>query len=172
MANYRIHVSKDNLMFAAGHFAVFDGDAIEPLHGHNYRFSVTIEGPVDANAYVFNFVTLKKLMKRIGDELDHRVLLPGESTLVRLEHHADGWIARAGAKWYRFPAEDVVVLPMPNTTVEMLARYLHGRLCEELRKLPQADHLTTIEVEIEETFGQSAVYRAGRAQATTDRGQE
>ncbi len=63
MSAYRIHISKDNLMFAAGHFVSYDGEKVEPLHGHNYRFSVTVEGPLDENAYVFNFVTLKRLMK-------------------------------------------------------------------------------------------------------------
>lgn len=160
MAQFRIHISKDNLMFAAGHFVVYDGDKIEPLHGHNYRFSVTIEGPVDGNAYVFNFVTVKRLMKQIGDELDHRLLLPSENPLIRLEPQADGGlIVYAGERWYRFPGEDVVVLKLPNTTVEMLAQYLAGRLRAELAHLPEASHLLAIEVEVEETFGQSAVFR-------------
>lgn len=160
MTQFRVHVSKDNLMFAAGHFVSYDGDNVEPLHGHNYRFSVSIEGPVDENAYVFNFVTLKKLMKRIGDELDHRLLLPSESRLISVERQQDGGvIARVGERWYRFPSEDVVILPVPNTTVEMMAQYLAGRLRDELDTMPEAAHLTMIEVELEETFGQSATYR-------------
>ena len=160
MAQFRIHVSKDNLVFAAGHFVIYDGTKIEPLHGHNYRFGVTIEGPIDQNAYVFNFVTLKRLMKRIGDELDHRMLLPSQSTLIQLEPQADGGlIVRAAGRWYRFPGEDVVVLAVPNTTVEMLAQHLCGRLREELGQLAEAQHLSAIEVEVEETFGQSAVFR-------------
>lgn len=147
-------------MFASAHFVSYDGDKVEPLHGHNYRFSVTIEGPTDANAYVFNFVTLKRMMKQVGDELDHRLLLPSESQLIAVEPQEDGGvIARVGQRWYRFPGEDVVVLPVPNTTVEMIARYLCGRLRTNLAKLPEAAHLTCIEVEVEETFGQAAIYR-------------
>lgn len=160
MTHYKVHISKDNFMFAAGHFASYDGDKVEPIHGHNYRFSVIVEGPLDTNAYVFNFVTLKRMMKRIGDELDHRMLLPGESALIQVEPQADGGvIVRVGARWYRFPREDVVVLPIANTTVELLAHHLCGRLRQELAKLPEATHLTALEVEVEETFGQSAVYR-------------
>ena len=44
MSAYRVHISKDNLMFAAGHFVSYDADQVEPLHGHNYSMSVTIEG--------------------------------------------------------------------------------------------------------------------------------
>jgi 6-pyruvoyltetrahydropterin/6-carboxytetrahydropterin synthase len=160
MSDYRVHVSKDNLIFAAGHFVSYDGEQVEPLHGHNYRFGVTVEGPLDRNAYVFNFVTLKRLMKRLADELDHRMLLPRDNPLIGVESQSDGGvIVRARGDWYRFPASDVVILPLPNTTVEMLARHLCGRLREELRDRPDAQHLTAIEVTVEETFGQSAVYR-------------
>jgi 6-pyruvoyltetrahydropterin/6-carboxytetrahydropterin synthase len=160
MSGYRIHISKDNLIFAAGHFVSYDGDQVEPLHGHNYRLSVTLEGPTEANAYVFNFVTLKRMMKRVADELDHRMLLPLGNPLIAIEPQDDGGvIARTPGRWYRFPQEDVVLLPLPNTTVEMLARYLCGRLRGQLGELAHARHLTAIEVTVEETFGQMAVYR-------------
>jgi 6-pyruvoyltetrahydropterin/6-carboxytetrahydropterin synthase len=162
MSAYRIHISKDNLMFAAGHFVSYDGDKVEPLHGHNYRFSVTVEGPTEANAYVFNFVILKRIMKRVADELDHRMLLPRDNPLIAVEPQGDGGvIVRAQGRWYRFPQEDVVILPLPNTTVEMLARYLCGRLRVELGQRADAAHLTAVEVGVEETFGQVAVYREG-----------
>ncbi len=159
MSSYRVHVSKDNLVFAAGHFVSYDGVKVEPLHGHNYRLSVTLEGPLDANAYVFNFVTLKRMMKRAADTLDHRVLLPRHSPLIAVEEQEDGVVARVGPRWYRFPREDVVVLPLSNTTAEELARYLCGLLRADLAARDDAAHLLTIEVEVEETFGQSAVYR-------------
>src|SRR4029077_4819065 len=95
MSAYRVHISKDNLMFAAGHFVSYDGDKVEPLHGHNYRFSVTVEGALDGNAYVVNFVTVKRLMKRIADELDHRMILPRDNPLIGVEAQDDGVIVRA-----------------------------------------------------------------------------
>jgi 6-pyruvoyltetrahydropterin/6-carboxytetrahydropterin synthase len=160
MSAYRVHISKDNLMFAAGHFVSYDGHKVEPLHGHNYRFSVTIEGPTEENAYVFNFVTLKRIMKRLADELDHRMLLPRDNPLITVEPPDDGGvIVRTPGRWYRFPLEDIVLLPVPNTTVEMLARQLCSRLRQELAALASATHLTALEVEVEETFGQMAVYR-------------
>ena len=160
MNTYRVHVSKDNLIFAAGHFVSYDGDRVEPLHGHNYRLSVTLEGPLDSNAYVFNFVTLKRLMKRLADELDHRMLLPRDNPLIAVAPQNDGGIiVRAQGRWYRFPQEDVVLLPLPNTTVEMLAQHLCGRLRQELAARDDAAHLIALEVEVEETFGQMAIYR-------------
>jgi 6-pyruvoyltetrahydropterin/6-carboxytetrahydropterin synthase len=160
MSAYRVHISKDNLIFAAGHFVSYDGDKVEPLHGHNYRLSVTIEGPTEENAYVFNFVTLKRIMKRVADELDHRMLLPRDNPLIAIEPQDDGGlIVRAQGRWYRFPLEDVALLPLPNTTAEMLARHICGRLRAELGARDDASHLTAIEVTVEETFGQMAIYR-------------
>jgi hypothetical protein len=49
-------------------------------------------------------------------------------------------------------------LPIPNTTVEMLAQLLTERLHQELQTMGARD-LTAIEMEVEENFGQSAVYR-------------
>jgi 6-pyruvoyltetrahydropterin/6-carboxytetrahydropterin synthase len=160
MSAYRVHICKDNLIFASGHFVSYDGDKVEPLHGHNYRLSVTVEGPVDENHYVFNFVTLKRLMKRVADELDHRMLLPRDNALIEVQPQDDGGvIVRTQGRWYRFPQEDVVILPLPNTTVEMLARHVCGRLRAELATRPDAAHLSAIEVAVEETFGQTGIYR-------------
>jgi hypothetical protein len=54
----------------------------------------------------------------------------------------------------------VTLLPIPNTTAEMLARYLCERLKDELRAGEyRLGHLTDMAVEVEETFGQSGIYR-------------
>jgi 6-pyruvoyltetrahydropterin/6-carboxytetrahydropterin synthase len=63
-----------------------------------------------------------------------------------------------GRPRYVFPRDDCALLPVPNTTVEMLAQYLAGRVRQELVGLGGVD-LTAVEVEVEETAGQSATYR-------------
>ena len=57
-----------------------------------------------------------------------------------------------------FPEKDCVLLPIPNTTVEMLATLLAGRLAKELKEAG-ARTITALELEVEENFGQSATYR-------------
>ncbi|HMH82767.1 MAG TPA: hypothetical protein VK531_07850, partial [Gemmatimonadales bacterium] len=59
---------------------------------------------------------------------------------------------------YVFPRIDCALLPVPNTTVEMLAQYLAGRVCKELASSGGVD-LRAVEIEVEESFGQSATYR-------------
>jgi 6-pyruvoyltetrahydropterin/6-carboxytetrahydropterin synthase len=154
---FKIHVVKDNIVFCSGHFITYEGQC-EPLHGHNYRASVTLEGAPDENQYVFNFVTLKRLMKGLCDRLDHRMLLPANNPLLKIDSGPDGFTVRYGNKKYMFPGEDVVQLPVSNTTAERLAEWLCGELETALRAAGAAQ-LTAIEVEVEETFGQSAVYR-------------
>ena len=63
-----------------------------------------------------------------------------------------------GKPRYVFPRRDCALLPIPNTTVEMLAQLLTDRLRAELEMMG-ARGLTAIEMEVEENFGQSAVYR-------------
>ena len=48
-----------------------------------------------------------------------------------------------------------MLLPVPNTTAEMLARYLAGRVKEELQGAG-AGRLSALAVEVEESVGQSA----------------
>jgi 6-pyruvoyltetrahydropterin/6-carboxytetrahydropterin synthase len=159
MTPYRVQVTKDYLVFAAAHFITFAGHRCESLHGHNYRVSVALEGALDPESwYVFNFVDLKQIMKRLCDEIDHRVLLPLENPKLRIGEQGDSiTVAYQERPRYVFPREDCVLLPIPNTTAEMLAQYLAGRLRAELGE--GASRLASIEIEVEESFGQSAVYR-------------
>lgn len=157
---YRVSVSKDYLVFASAHFITFEGHRCEGLHGHNYRARVTVEGALDEECwFVFDFVELKRIMRRLCDQIDHLVLLPTESHRVTVAEEGDTvTVAVDGKPRYVFPRRDCALLPIPNTTVEMLAKMLTERLRAELEALG-AKRLTAIEMEIEENFGQTAVYR-------------
>jgi 6-pyruvoyltetrahydropterin/6-carboxytetrahydropterin synthase len=156
---YRVQVTKDYLVFASAHFITFAGHRCESLHGHNYRVGVALEGTLDPESwYVFDFVALKRLMKKLCDEIDHRVLLPLENPRLTIGEQGESvTVAYDQRPRYVFPREDCALLPLPNTTVEMLAQYLAKRVKTELG--PAAARLSTIEIEVEENFGQSAIYR-------------
>jgi len=83
MAEYKVTVEKDYLVFAAGHFLTYGG-LCETLHGHNYRARVEVEGELDDDSLLWDFVSLKRLMLRLVDELDHRILLPLHNPSLRL----------------------------------------------------------------------------------------
>jgi len=157
---YRIHVAKEDLNFAAAHFITFAGHRCETLHGHNYRAAVILDGTLDPESwYVVDFSAVKKIMRTLTSELDHKVLLPLENPRLTVTAR-DGsvHVAYDGKPRYVFPERDCVLLPIPNTTVEMLATLLARRLARELGQAG-AKTLTTLELEVEENFGQSATYR-------------
>ncbi len=158
MGVFRVRVEKDHTVFSAGHFITYDGHLCEPLHGHNYRTAAALEGPLDENFYVFDFTRFKKYLKTIVDRLDHRMLLPVHSERVQVREEGDHIVATYKDKRYVFPAGDVVLLPIPNTTAEMLAQWITAQLKEVLGSSILA-RTTAIEVEVEEASGQRAVYR-------------
>ena len=157
---FRVSVTKDYLVFASAHFITFAGHRCEGLHGHNYRASVTIEGDLNEEAwFVFDFVELKRIMRRLCDEIDHLVLLPTQSARVTVVEEGETVsVSVDGKPRYVFPRKDCALLPIPNTTVEMIAKLLVDRLKEQLAQ-NGARGLTAIQMEVEENFGQSAFYR-------------
>ena len=157
---FKVAVTKDSLVFASAHFITFPGHRCETLHGHNYRTRLVVEGGLDPEAhYVLDFSELKQLMKRLTDEIDHKVLLPLQNPKLQIREEGDTVTVAVGGKpRYVFPKADCALLPIPNTTVEMLAEYLAGRVSRALAP-PGAVELRAIEVEVEENFGQSATYR-------------
>jgi 6-pyruvoyltetrahydropterin/6-carboxytetrahydropterin synthase len=159
---FRVSVSKDYLVFASAHFITFAGHRCEPLHGHNYRVGIVLEGSLDDESwYVIDFTILKRLMRRLCDEIDHKVLLPKRNPRLQVTEQGESvTVAVDGRPRYVFPREDCVLLDIPNTTVEMLAQLLTTRVRVELAQAPGV-HLTAIELEVEENFGQSAIYREG-----------
>jgi len=157
---FQVAVSKDYLVFPAAHFITFQGHRCEPLHGHNYRVAVRLDGTVDEECwYVADFSVVKQMMRRLCEELDHKVLLPTGNPKVQVAERGDALhVSFENVPRYVFPRAECVQLPIPNTTVEMLAQYLTQRVIGEFRAQPGAA-LTAVEVEVEENFGQSASYR-------------
>jgi 6-pyruvoyltetrahydropterin/6-carboxytetrahydropterin synthase len=154
-----VQVSKDYLVFASAHFITFRGHQCETLHGHNYRVGVAVEGSVDDETlFVLDFSVLKQITRRLVDEIDHKVLLPALNP--KLSYRDEGnrlEVDYFGEPTYVFPRADCILLPIPNSTAEMLAQYLGTRVREELGHGGYR-HLTRLEVEVEENYGQSATY--------------
>ena len=154
---FKVRVTKDHLVFCSGHFISYEGDKCERLHGHNYRATVEVEGNLDANFYVFDFIALKHRTKAITDELDHRMMLATRNPHIRIEERPASVHVRYRDREWLFPRDDCVLLPIENTTAELLARYIAQRLaddlCRQYQYVPEV-----LRVEIEENVGQSATY--------------
>src|SRR5438309_3281381 len=44
---FKVAITKEDLVFAAAHFITFAGHRCEKLHGHNYRASLVVEGGLE-----------------------------------------------------------------------------------------------------------------------------
>ncbi len=152
---FKVRVTKDHLVFCSGHFISYEGDKCERLHGHNYRATVEVEGSLDANFYVFDFIALKRLTMAITDELDHRMMLATRNAHIRVEERPASIQIRYRDREWLFPRDDCVLLPIENTTAELLARYIAQRLGDALRREFRYEP-EVLRVEVEENLGQSA----------------
>lgn len=153
---FTVRVTKDQLVFSAAHFITFAGNVCERLHGHNWRVAVELDGPLDENRYVFDFIALRDALQEIVGELDHRVLLPTRHATIRVAEDGSEVTAAFQERRWVFPREDCVLLPVENTTAELIAACIGERL---LQKIPAEDRrrLHTLRVAVEENFGQWAV---------------
>jgi 6-pyruvoyltetrahydropterin/6-carboxytetrahydropterin synthase len=85
------------------------------------------------------------------------MLLPTTNPLISVDAGSGTIEVRYQNRQWAFPRGDCILLPIENTTAELLARYIAQRLAYDLRR--RHDHIPDIlRVEVEESVGQSATY--------------
>ena len=159
---FKVSVAKDYLGFSSAHFITLSGHKCESLHGHNYRVGVTIEGALDPEcAFVVDFALIKQVVKPLADAMDHKVLLPTKNPKLVLREEGESTIVEyLGRSRFVFPTTNLSLVPIANTTAEMIAEYLAHRVRDGLRA-QGLSLLTAIEVEVEESPGQAGSFRLG-----------
>jgi len=155
MEQFHVRVSNDDLIFSAAHFITLDDDTCERLHGHDYRLTAEVSGPLGKHHYVVDFVALHDTLLALAKELDHRVLLPTGHPTIHVQGDASEVEVTFGRRRWVFPASDCLVLPIPNTTTVLLARYLAQQLLDRLASQFGQQELS-ICIELDESSGFSA----------------
>jgi 6-pyruvoyltetrahydropterin/6-carboxytetrahydropterin synthase len=140
-----------NIKFSACHF-IAGHEKCGRLHGHSYVISLKLYGEVGDDGMIMDFVLVKKGLRAIAEELDHRVLIPSNSPGIAVSV-GEEIIVNVGPKRYVFPAEDVVLLDTVASSAEELSRVLLSRLLQLVRFPPNVER---IELGIHEEVGQSA----------------
>jgi 6-pyruvoyltetrahydropterin/6-carboxytetrahydropterin synthase len=161
MPDYSVRIAGDKLIYSAAHFIVLPGGICEPLHGHNYRVSVDLGGPLDETDCVIDFAAVLSAMKSILAGIDHAVLLPARSGQIDVVEGKKEVEVRFGDRRWIFPREECQLLPVSSTTVELIANYLAERLLDRLSVigLPRP---VWLRIELEESPGCSAVCEVRR----------
>lgn len=154
--SYWVRVTKDYLVFSAAHFITFNGGVCERLHGHNYRVTAEVFGPLDENHYVVDFIALRDALQAIVAELDHHMLLPTSHPQIKVTADENSVEATFEDRRWVFPRCDCILLPVPNTTTELLARYIGRRLLDDLQQRTGA-RPQRVRIEVDECEGQAGV---------------
>lgn len=157
-SSYRVQLAKEQFTFCSAHFITFAGNICEALHGHNYQVSAEVEGPLDENQYVVDFIAARDAMLSITSKLDHHVLLPTDHAQIKVAIDGKEVVARFEERRWVFPVSDCVLLPVANTTAELIAKYIAEQFCDALQKTC-GFHPSMIEIAVDECLGQRGVYR-------------
>jgi len=156
---FSIEVAKDYFNFASAHFLIFANGRREPLHGHNYQVSVGMEGELDQAGVVMDFITFKPLVKRVCDGLDHRTLIQSKSDVIKIRRRPKDVEIMYRKQRLLLPRRDVILLPLKNTSTELLAEYLAKQIKRGVqREFPRAK-IHYIEVAVDEARGQRGIFR-------------
>jgi 6-pyruvoyltetrahydropterin/6-carboxytetrahydropterin synthase len=156
---FSIEVAKDYFNFASAHFLIFANGQREPLHGHNYQVSVKMDGELDNAGVVLDFISFKPMVKRICDSLDHRTLIQCESPVLKVRKRAKEVEVRYKQQKLILPKQDVILLPLANTSTELLAEHVAERIRRQVRQQFRGAKIRALEVGVEEARGQRGYYR-------------
>ena len=153
---YHVRLCKESMVFSAAHFITFNGNVCERLHGHNYKVEVLVFGDLDENQYVVDFIALRDSLQQIVTELDHYMLLPTEHPAIHVASNSDEVEVTFEQRRWVFPRGDCVLLPVANTTAELVARYIGRRLLDDLEE-KTGTRIGRLQVAVDENGGQWGV---------------
>ncbi len=126
---FSIEVNDARSRFSAAHFLLLEKThKCSRLHGHNYTVTVTLQGPLDKDYFVADFLIVKQKLQEIIEPMDHHVLVPTQSPTLTFKVKDEAVTIDAAGKKYVFPVGDICFLPVPATTSENLAKYIHDLL--------------------------------------------
>ncbi|MFX1488730.1 MAG: 6-pyruvoyl tetrahydropterin synthase family protein [Promethearchaeota archaeon] len=126
---FKVFLNSTEIKFSACHF-LKEPDQCSRLHGHNYYVSIEVSDKLDDNHFVVNFIELNKTLESIIKPMDHYILIPTEAKDLKITEENDSIEVVTSGKRYVFPLSDVLFLPLPATTSELLAKYIHDKLKE------------------------------------------
>jgi len=157
---YRLVLAKEDFKFSAAHFTLWNDARAELLHGHNYRVRLELSGSeLDDWGLLADIEGVKEVIRGLCRRLDSRTLVPAENPSLRWSRGEGEVEIGFGPRRYRFPEDDVLLLPLANTSIELLARHFWGELAAYLRGLP-GTRVEALAVSVEETAGQRCTYEA------------
>jgi 6-pyruvoyltetrahydropterin/6-carboxytetrahydropterin synthase len=161
-STYSVQLRKAVHVFSAGHFITLNDTLCEPIHGHNWTVGIDVDGPLNAHGMVVDFIALRDAAADVLQSLDHHMLLPTVNPLLTVTlatgpgGHEEVTVQFQSRRWI-FPADECVLLPVVNTTAELLADWIGQQLSIRMEAL--GTPLTgRLRIEVDECLGQSGCW--------------
>ena len=157
--NWAIHMHKEYFKFSCAHFLIVPDGSKERLHGHNYHVDAEIEGQLTDKGIVIDFILVKPVIRELCDYLDEHWLLPGEHPELKIDERDDGHteVVYRGAH-YLAPTEEIIVLPINNTSAENLSTWIGRELVRRIGERFGKTQIEKLKLSVSETSGQWGVY--------------
>ena len=156
---WAIHMHKEYFKFSCAHFLIFPDGSKERLHGHNYHVDAEIEGQLTDRGLVIDFILVKPVIRELCDSLDELWLIPGEHPDLKVTPGRDGHtdVSYRGCE-YRAPSDEILVLPLNNTSAENLATWIGRELVKRIGQEFGRTQIEKLRLSVSETPGQWGVY--------------
>ncbi|MCQ2079044.1 MAG: 6-carboxytetrahydropterin synthase [archaeon] len=142
------------IKYSACHF-IPNHEKCSRLHGHSYVLRLRLEGDIGKDGMLMDFVDLKKMMRKMMDEMDHAILLPARSDIVHIETQDECVHVECNGKRYMFPKMDVRMLDVPTTTAEEMTKMMAERM---VREVPIPSNVRSLSIGLDEERGQTTWY--------------
>ncbi|HWH79816.1 MAG TPA: 6-carboxytetrahydropterin synthase, partial [Candidatus Binatus sp.] len=114
---------------------------------------------LDRAGVVLDFISFKPLVKQICDSLDHRTLIQTESSIINVRRRAKEVEIRYRQQKIILPKTDVILLPLANTSTELLAEYVAQQIRRRVKAKFHNVKIRAMEVGVEEARGQRGYFR-------------
>lgn len=152
-----VAIDRISAHFSASHALISDNYE-EGLHGHNYQVEIEIEGNVDTNGMIIDFIFLENLLHQALSDWDHYVLFPLKNEGMKIRENRDNIEIEYGRRFYSIPKDEVKLLNCTNVTTEALAQLLGENMRIHLKQESFWKRIQTIKITIWETSFYRASY--------------
>ena len=130
LSNLQFYSGKD-LSFSAGHFTIFSATSRERIHGHNYRLEAAVTAPLGEPGISFDYAIFRNKLANLCRQLHSRLLLPSLSPYLQIKTEDEHYRVIFDQKYMLFLKEDVMLLTLPNITIEELSHWFIDQLALE-----------------------------------------
>jgi 6-pyruvoyl-tetrahydropterin synthase len=135
----------------------------EPIHGHDFRVSVRVEGPRDASGCVLDFVAARRSLLEIAEAWNHRTILATRAPETEYQEVAPTpenptgelvvlWRGAPAPRRWVVPLDGIAWLDALNASTEELAAVFLDRWLEKLDEtnalpFPPSEYRFTLRLE-------------------------